>query len=373
MTWSKPEDMEYEVHSDGRIIGAGLWNLRVLLGKDPTDHLWHYARYNLAETFEDYYEDLLITDDTDANLSNGTPHMLEIAKAFGPHGIGGLQVEAVSQEVASEIYVNGKLDAGETGLLLPGVTAHFVAGDVCLAAQSGSPYLSISDGNMAYGTMAYGSTVTKADDTVEVSISSSCPEDEILPVTFTLTATGGYSSTGIYRFINAPGQILYDEGIPESSIAGGVDGTCYAVRFTPPNYPVTLTTLRLWPGIVSSIPVPIVVKAWDDDGVSGSPGTELISGMTVEVTGTGEWVEIPLIQGQNKGITVYEGDVYVGWRQTATPYINGYSRINPDGRSWIFSPMQNQWMNLASMGYSYDLMTRVRYETPTEIPAWSGY
>ncbi len=538
---STPEDVANEVHSDGRIIGAALWDLRKLLGKNLADNLFHFARFNLAETFADYYEDLLITDDTDSDLSNGSLHMLAIAKAFGPHGIGGLRIDSMSQEASTEIHSNGKLDAGESGAILPHVTAHFVAGDVRLSAQSGSTYLSISDGHVAYGTMEYASTVVKTDDTVGVSISSSCPEDQILPVTFTLTATGGYSSSEIYRFINAPDQILYDEGTVQSYLGYGSVGSGFAVRFTPPSYPVTLTTLRLMTmGSSSDDPVPIQVKVWDDDGSGGSPGTVLASGTSTEIPWTGSWYEIPLtfdqteevyswnldtnpgwtmgpgwgygnptgqggdpssaysgtsvygnnlfgtypnnlssaqylstgaldcssLEGTNlqfqrwlgvenfeydhalievsnngstwtkvwengtsiisdtnwnlqmydisgiadgkptvyirwglgptdtslaycgwnidnvvissktgdiDGITVKEGDVYVGWLETDTTFYNGVTRLRPDNRSWIYDAGLKQWSTLFSSGYLDDLMVRVRYETPTGIPAWSEY
>ncbi len=539
---SSPEDLELEVHKDGRIIGAGLWNLRVLLGKNLADQLIHFSRFSLAGSFLDYYEDLLITDDNDSNLQNGTPHMLEIAKSFGPHGIGGLRIDSVSQEVTTEIFVNGKLDGGETGSLLPHVTSHFVAENVQLAAQSGSPYLSIGDANVAYGSMEYTSTMIKDDDRVGVTISSSCPEDEILPVTFTLTAMGGYSSTEIHRLINAPGQILYDEGKAQGTLGYGGAGGGLAVRFTPPNYPVTLNTLRLMPeGPYTGVdPVPILVKVWDDDGAGGGPGTLLTPLKTVAVPLAGAWYEVPLSfdmvdtvytwnmesnpgwsmhsgwqrgspaglsgdppsaysgsymfgynlsgpyqnnlmstrylttgaidcsflegttlqfqrwlgvertpydhasvevsndgttwtriwengstsivdqewtqqsfdisstadgkktvyvrwgmgptddsvvfcgwniddvaikskTGVTNGITINEGDIYVGWLETDTTYYNGVTWKRPDNRGWFFDADQKKWFTLLSAGYPMDLMVRVRYEVPTGVQVWSEY
>jgi len=535
---SVPDDLEVDVYSDARIIGAGLWSLRVLLGKDLADHLIHFARFNLAGSFLDYYEDLLITDDTDSNLQNGTPHMLEIAKAFGPHGIGGLRVDSISQTVSTEVSANEKLDAGETGALLPHVTSHLVAGNVQLSAQTANPYLSISDGNVSYGDMEYSSTVTKNEDTVGVSISPTCPEDEILPVTLTLTAAGGYSSTEIHRLINAPHQILYDEGKSQWFYGYGGKGGGFAVRFTPPKYPVTLTTLRLmpWGEFEGEDPVPIRVKVWDDDGAGGGPGTELTPFKEVQVPFTGAWYEVPLVydvpayfwdmesdpgwtaesdwqrgtptsdvwymgpssahSGTNvyaynpyqnnitaqyltttpidcsalekttlefrrwlgverepndhatldisddgatwttiwqngttdfcddewtlqsydissiadgkktvyvrwgigptndsitscgwsiddvaiksrgrvmNGITVNQGDVFVGWQEIKTTYYNGVTWKRPDNRSWVYYVDLGKWLPLMITGYPMDMMARVRYVVPTGVSAWTIY
>jgi hypothetical protein len=85
-----PEDLTGEVHDDGRILGAALWDLRQALSPDAhlADSLWHFARYGKADNFFDYYYDVLETDDDDGDLSNGTPHFREIMTAFGDHGIG---------------------------------------------------------------------------------------------------------------------------------------------------------------------------------------------------------------------------------------------------------------------------------------------
>lgn len=538
---SMPENSLQEVHSDGRIAGAALWAMRELLGKTVADNLFHLARFTLANTFLDYYEALLVTDDTDSDLSNGTPHMLSIATAFGPHGIGGLRIDSLPQEASTEIHPNGKLDAGETGAILPNVTSYFVAEGVQLAAQSGSPYLTFTDNTVAYGNIGYASTVAQVTDTVGVSISSSCPEDEILPVTFTLTAAGGYSSQEIHRLINAYDQILYDEGVSQRSLAYGSVGGGLAVRFTPPSYPVTLTYLRVMPlAATGSDPVPIVVNAWDDDGPGGSPGTPLASGLQTEVPMVGAWFDIPLTfdlreeayswnldtnpgwsmdpgwgygtplgqggdpsmgysgtsvfgynlsgtytnnlastqylttgpidcsslagtrlqfqrwlgvesgrydhvsievsdngtswtkvwgngtatirdtywtlqmydisgvadgqptvyirwglgptdgskvyygwniddvaitskTGTQDGLTITQGDVYVGWRETDTSFYTGVTWKRPDNRSWAYHSDLKQWQTLFSSGLVMDLMMRVRYKVSTGISEWSGY
>ncbi len=539
---SVPEDIVLEVHDDGRIIGAGLWSLRNLIGKSLADHLIHFARFNLAGSFADYYEDLLITDDNDSNLFNGTPHMLEIARSFGPHGIGGLRVNSFSQETSSEIFANRKLDAGETGQLLPHVTSHLVATNVHLTAQSGSPHLSISENVVMHESIGYSNTIIQPGDSFSVSISPACPDDEILPVTYTITADGGYASHDAHWLINAPDQILYDDGEKQGLLGYNRKGGGFAVRFTPPNYPVTLTSLRLMTeGPYNDMdPVSIQVMAWDDDGAGGGPGTELTPIKQVQVPFSGAWYEVPLVFNQYEtayswnmesnpgwstqslwqrgapqglggdpstayngssimgynlsgayqdnlvspqylttgaidcsalegttlqfqrwlgvensqydhasievsnngttwtkvwengsvdiidtqwnlqsldisssadgrqtvyirwgmgptdvsvaycgwniddvailsrtgvinGITVNEGDVFLGWRELDSAYYNGVTWKRPDGRSWVFDTDLKKWFTLNSLGYPMDLMMRVRYDVPTGVQVWPEY
>jgi Zn-dependent metalloprotease len=97
-----PEDLTGEVHDDGRIIGGALWHMRDNLWPDValSDSLFHYAKFGGAVNFQDYFWDILETDDDDGDLSNGTPHYYEIVEAFGRHGIGpGLFIDILHAKV----------------------------------------------------------------------------------------------------------------------------------------------------------------------------------------------------------------------------------------------------------------------------------
>ncbi len=85
-----PEDWNGESHNDGMIISGALWDLRMLLAPREAygDSLFHFARYGYSTNFEDYMVDILVYDDDDDNLFNGTPHSNEIYEAFDQHGIG---------------------------------------------------------------------------------------------------------------------------------------------------------------------------------------------------------------------------------------------------------------------------------------------
>ena len=83
-----PDNWIGEVHSDGMIIGGAMWDVREVLGAAYCDSLFHFARYGLAETFEEYLVEVLEADDNDGDISNGTPHDEVIYVNFGAHGIG---------------------------------------------------------------------------------------------------------------------------------------------------------------------------------------------------------------------------------------------------------------------------------------------
>jgi hypothetical protein len=83
-----PEDFIGEVHNDGLIIGGSMWDLRTYEGATLTDSLWVFALYGEALTFADYLTEVLIADDDNGNLGDGTPHACSIYLAFGNHGIG---------------------------------------------------------------------------------------------------------------------------------------------------------------------------------------------------------------------------------------------------------------------------------------------
>jgi hypothetical protein len=83
-----PEDYEDNAHHDGQILGAAFWHTRAEIGKEITDTLYQFARYALPYNFFDNYYEVLIVDDDDANLANGTPNYCAIAYNFGIHGIG---------------------------------------------------------------------------------------------------------------------------------------------------------------------------------------------------------------------------------------------------------------------------------------------
>ncbi|MFH0766081.1 MAG: T9SS type A sorting domain-containing protein [Calditrichota bacterium] len=83
-----PRNIIGEVHYDSRIISAAMWHSRQVLGRAFADSLFHYARYLHGADFLTYFTDVLITDDNDGDITNGTRHDIALYQQFGRHGIG---------------------------------------------------------------------------------------------------------------------------------------------------------------------------------------------------------------------------------------------------------------------------------------------
>ncbi|MCX9081206.1 MAG: immune inhibitor A [Candidatus Methanoperedens sp.] len=87
-TYRFPEDVAGEVHNDGRIISGSLWDIRNMLGSDISDSLVINSMKLEPFNFSEYLDDIIVADDNNANLEDGTPHLLEICTAFFKnHGI----------------------------------------------------------------------------------------------------------------------------------------------------------------------------------------------------------------------------------------------------------------------------------------------
>ncbi|MCF7809530.1 T9SS type A sorting domain-containing protein [bacterium] len=114
-----PDDIQDEVHADSRMISAAMWHSREVLGKDYCDSLFHFARYHYARDFSSYFQDILLTDDDDGDLTNGSPNYQILYEEFTRHGIGpGDPVHFVLREVVIEDEAegngNGLWEQGET-------------------------------------------------------------------------------------------------------------------------------------------------------------------------------------------------------------------------------------------------------------------
>ncbi len=83
-----------EIHKTGIIFGGAMWDLRKALvaelgeeaGIALTNRLF-YAAVQRATNIPTTLIELLVADDDDGNLANGTPHECTIRTAFGRHGL----------------------------------------------------------------------------------------------------------------------------------------------------------------------------------------------------------------------------------------------------------------------------------------------
>jgi uncharacterized protein (TIGR03382 family) len=90
-----PDDYIGEVHHDGQIWGSFLWNLR----EDWVDDYGEDAGVERADllflgaleqgpTLTDAYEAVVLADDDNGDLSDGTPHACELLDLLDQHGLG---------------------------------------------------------------------------------------------------------------------------------------------------------------------------------------------------------------------------------------------------------------------------------------------
>jgi hypothetical protein len=94
-----PRDINHDIHVSGEIISGAFWDLRELIGRDSAEHLFHFTEYempdgpgltdsaSLEDAFAATLASLILTDDDDNDLANGTPHLAQILAAFKLHNI----------------------------------------------------------------------------------------------------------------------------------------------------------------------------------------------------------------------------------------------------------------------------------------------
>jgi len=99
-TKSFPKDINPDPHETGEIITGAFWDLRNAIGHDVAEQLFHKMEWLnpdapditttdiIQSVFLNTLTDVLLVDDDDNDLSNGTPHSSAIIKAFAAHGIG---------------------------------------------------------------------------------------------------------------------------------------------------------------------------------------------------------------------------------------------------------------------------------------------
>ncbi|MFH1277055.1 MAG: choice-of-anchor J domain-containing protein, partial [Candidatus Eisenbacteria bacterium] len=117
-----PADWTGQNHYSGQIIAGVVWDawqeLKISLGDaaalDQIGNVWHYGRsLMLPETQPDQVLSMLIADDDDGNLVNGTPHYAEICQGAANHGFDCAGLIGTSPEIAySPVSFDETLSAG---------------------------------------------------------------------------------------------------------------------------------------------------------------------------------------------------------------------------------------------------------------------
>ena len=68
------EECNDEPHCLGQLQAGAFWDFREIVGRDYHDYIWHFSKYLLSQTFQDWGADAVIVDDDDDDPLNGSPH-----------------------------------------------------------------------------------------------------------------------------------------------------------------------------------------------------------------------------------------------------------------------------------------------------------
>ena len=155
---------------------------------------------------------------------------------------------------------------------------------------------------------------------------------------------------------NKPIERKYDDGSAESfgeiGQIGDITGLL-AVRLAPNRYPAKLKTARFY--IYDETTYPFELHIWDNDGLGGAPGTEILIPPLIldPVTPSGpadpnvNWFDMDL---SDHNIIVNSGAIYIGWKQIGSQNNQVGFDIdieNPSDKTWgaIWIPL---------LGYYWD-------------------
>ena len=102
MVFPGPTNCEFNEYCRGLFIAGALWDLRTALSDAMADRaaaialadsLFHFARAGKPQTLDECLHHVLLQDDDDGNLANGTPHLDFIGPAFERHNIGDFTID----------------------------------------------------------------------------------------------------------------------------------------------------------------------------------------------------------------------------------------------------------------------------------------
>ena len=89
-----PESVTGEVHHDGLFLAGAFWDIAQRTSSAVAEHVWSRAMYGLPDDLDlgvacsEWFIEVLLADDDDGDLGNGTPHFADILAAFNARGIG---------------------------------------------------------------------------------------------------------------------------------------------------------------------------------------------------------------------------------------------------------------------------------------------
>ncbi len=183
----------------------------------------------------------------------------------------------------------------------------------------------------------------------------------VVTAVYGLDESGYSNEASTYVEIASAVEYAYDDGTAEMGYRAGSAGSCLAVRITPDQYPVKLIRIKYY---LTEVNQQMIVYAWDDDGVDGQPGTQLISPIYMIPTAdlvANDWNVITLPDDSRYNIVIEDGDFYVGWFEASNSSLIGVDTNGPVyNRSWQYTT--GTWYDY-NMGIPQNMMIRAVVDT----------
>jgi MYXO-CTERM domain-containing protein len=130
-----PEDIQ-EIHYTGLIFAGAMWDLRKLFvvqyGEEAGRFLadqYFYAAVQRSSNIPATYVEILLEDDDDGDLANGTPNLCDINAAFGAHGLRTIEAESGNLSVVAPT-----LEGYDVTMKLQGLTVECPGDEVASAS-----------------------------------------------------------------------------------------------------------------------------------------------------------------------------------------------------------------------------------------------
>ncbi len=163
-----PQDVG-EIHFTGIIFAGAMWDLRKTLiekygqdlGASMSDQ-YFYGAVQRASNIPGTYIEVLLEDDDDGDLSNGTPNICDINATFGAHGLRVVDVDAPNLSVVDPSLDGYDVELRVLNLLsqCPGDSVKSASIDWALRGDNSAT----EEITMAASGEAYLGTIPKADE-----------------------------------------------------------------------------------------------------------------------------------------------------------------------------------------------------------------
>ena len=262
-TLKYPKDIVNQIHTDGMILTGAVWDVRKAIGIDAARKLTHKVRYgapdgkSTGEAFFDYFLEMLIADDDDGDLSNGTPNASVIIGAFVAHGIVSTNFILTHEPISDQDDAYGSIPVAATAAIKQSIAKDLFKVDRVRMVYSLDGWRTQDSIPMQYdastgivsglipviGRAAIVRYYLEAED----NFGSSGRLPENAPVTDFMFLLG-YRSRYFNSFQNNDGWNVADESSTGAWTLGTPNGTYNKQLGTPPVAPYIQTNVDNTPG-----------------------------------------------------------------------------------------------------------------------------